>query len=66
MDVPELWAALVCRPDLDVGALQGHCEGRLGQGFVPRGFVRIEQLPLNAAGKVDRQRLAELVRPNRP
>ena len=66
MDVPELWAALVCRPDLDIGALQGHCEGRLGQGFVPRGFIRIEQLPLNAAGKVDRQRLAELVKSNRP
>jgi acyl-CoA synthetase (AMP-forming)/AMP-acid ligase II len=65
MDVPELWAALVCRADLDLGALQGHCERRLGQGFVPRGFVRIEQLPLNAAGKVDRHRLAESVRPNR-
>jgi acyl-coenzyme A synthetase/AMP-(fatty) acid ligase len=29
MDVPELWAALVCRSDLDLGALQGHCEGQL-------------------------------------
>jgi acyl-CoA synthetase (AMP-forming)/AMP-acid ligase II len=64
MDVPELWAALVCRPDLDIGALQGHCERRLGQGFVPRGFIRIEQLPLNAAGKVDRLRLAESMKLN--
>jgi acyl-coenzyme A synthetase/AMP-(fatty) acid ligase len=65
MDVPELWAALVCRGDLDIGALQGHCEGRLGPGFVPRGFIRIDQLPLNAAGKVERHRLAELVKPGR-
>jgi acyl-CoA synthetase (AMP-forming)/AMP-acid ligase II len=65
MDVPELWAALVCRADLDIGALQGHCERRLGQGFVPRGFIRIESLPLSPAGKVDRQRLAGLVKPGR-
>jgi acyl-coenzyme A synthetase/AMP-(fatty) acid ligase len=64
MEVPELWAALVCRGDLDIGALQGHCEGRLGPGFVPRGFIRIDQLPLNAAGKVERHRLAELVKPD--
>ena len=66
MDVPELWAALVCRGDLDLGALQGHCERQLGQGFVPRGFVRIGQLPLNAAGKVDRHRLADLLKSGPP
>lgn len=65
MGVPELWAAVVCRPDLDVGALQRHCEQRLGQGFVPRGFIRIESLPVSPAGKVDRQRLAELVQSGR-
>ena len=65
MDVPELWAAVVCRSDLDVGALQRHCEQQLGQAFVPRGFIRIESLPVSPAGKVDRQRLAELVQSGR-
>jgi acyl-CoA synthetase (AMP-forming)/AMP-acid ligase II len=66
MDVPELWAAVVCRPDLDVGALQGHCERQLGQAFVPRHFIRVDSLPLSPAGKVDRHRLAELAKAGRP
>ena len=66
MDVPELWAALVCRPDLDLGAVQRHCEQQLGQAFVPRGFIRIDTLPLSPAGKVDRYRLAQLVTSGRP
>jgi acyl-CoA synthetase (AMP-forming)/AMP-acid ligase II len=65
MDVPELWAALVCRPDLDLAALQGHCEGRLGRAFAPRHFTRLESLPRSAAGKLDRARLAELLKPAR-
>lgn len=66
MDVPELWAALVCRSDLDLGALQGHCEGQLGPAFVPRHIIRVDSLPRSPAGKVDRHRLAELVKPGRP
>ena len=62
MEVPELWAAVVCRPDLDLGAVQRHCERQLGQAFVPRHFIRLDSLPRSPAGKVDRQRLAELVK----
>jgi acyl-coenzyme A synthetase/AMP-(fatty) acid ligase len=63
MDVPELWAALVCRPDIDLAALQEHCGRRLGTAFVPKHFARLESLPMNAAGKLDRQRLVELLKP---
>jgi fatty-acyl-CoA synthase len=66
MDVPELWAAVVCRPDLDFGALQRHCERQLGPAFVPRHFIRVDSLPQNPAGKVDRYRLAELAKSGRP
>jgi acyl-CoA synthetase (AMP-forming)/AMP-acid ligase II len=65
MGVPELWVALVCRPDLDLKAVQEHCGRRLGQGFVPRHFTRLDSLPVSAAGKLDRHRLAELVKPGR-
>ena len=65
MGVPELWAAVVCRPDLDVGACSAIASSELGQGFVPRGFIRIESLPVTPAGKVDRQCLAELVQSGR-
>jgi len=65
MDVPELWAALVCRSDLDLKALQEHCAHRLGSAFVPRHFTRLESLPRSAAGKLDRPRLAELLKPAR-
>jgi acyl-coenzyme A synthetase/AMP-(fatty) acid ligase len=63
VDVPELWAALVCRSDLDLAALQGHCEQRLGKAFVPRHFSRLDSLPRSAAGKLDRARLVEILKP---
>jgi acyl-coenzyme A synthetase/AMP-(fatty) acid ligase len=62
MDVPELWAAIVCRSNLDYGALRNHCARRLGQAFVPRRFIRVDSLPLNSAGKVERHQLAELAK----
>jgi acyl-coenzyme A synthetase/AMP-(fatty) acid ligase len=65
MDVPELWAALVCGSDLDLGALQRHCEDRLGRAFAPKHFTRLDSLPKSAAGKLDRARLAELLKPGR-
>jgi acyl-coenzyme A synthetase/AMP-(fatty) acid ligase len=65
LDVPELWAAIVCRSDLDYGALRSHCEQRLGQAFVPRHIIRLDSLPRNSAGKVERHRLAELAKNSR-
>jgi len=37
--------------------LQGHLKGRLPEYMVPRRWMRLESLPLNANGKVDRERL---------
>jgi acyl-CoA synthetase (AMP-forming)/AMP-acid ligase II len=62
LGIEEVWAAIVAAPSLDEGGLQRHCQARLPDLFVPRKFVRLAELPLNAAGKLDRRRLADLAR----
>jgi acyl-coenzyme A synthetase/AMP-(fatty) acid ligase len=39
------------------GELAAHCRGRLAPHKVPKAFVRVDELPRNAAGKVVRSRL---------
>jgi fatty-acyl-CoA synthase len=41
-------------PDAD---LASHCRARLAGFKVPKAFVRLDELPRNAAGKVVRSRL---------
>ncbi|CAF1420288.1 unnamed protein product [Adineta steineri] len=43
--------------DLDTEQIQNYCNKHLQQYMVPSIFVFLKQLPLNANGKVDRQRL---------
>lgn len=45
---------------LDTAALLEHCRRELRGYMVPRHFETLEELPLNAVGKVDRRRLKEL------
>ena len=66
LGIDEVWAAIVAAPSLDEGALRRHCQARLPDLFVPRKFVRLAALPLNAAGKLDRKRLADLAREHDP
>jgi O-succinylbenzoic acid--CoA ligase len=44
-------------PDHELGA---HCRRRLAGYKVPKAFVRVDELPRNAAGKLVRERLADL------
>jgi amino acid adenylation domain-containing protein len=47
-------------PKADTAALREHLKARLPQYMVPSVFVPLEELPLNANGKIDRQALAAL------
>ena len=65
MDVPELWAALVCRAEIDLGGVAGPLRTPARARICPARFHPNRQLPLNAAGKVDRHRLAEIIKSGR-
>jgi O-succinylbenzoic acid--CoA ligase len=50
------WVVLATHvPDAE---LRDHCRGRLSSFKVPKAFVRVDELPRNAAGKVVRARLS--------
>jgi acyl-coenzyme A synthetase/AMP-(fatty) acid ligase len=53
----ELWVAVVADPKLQDDQLQAYCESHLG--LVPTGFVRVERLPRNQMGKIERSRLSK-------
>jgi acyl-CoA synthetase (AMP-forming)/AMP-acid ligase II len=62
LGIEEVWAAIVAVPSLDEAGLHRHCQAQLPDLYVPRRFVRVSELPRNAAGKLDRRRLADLAR----
>ena len=51
--------------DADPAALEAACRRQLASFKVPRAFVRVDALPRNALGKVDKGRLREVARPGR-
>ena len=59
--IDTVWVALVVDESLDDKQLQAHCEANLPAQFQPAKFIRVEQLPRNDMGKVDRKRLLEVV-----
>ncbi|MCO8273919.1 amino acid adenylation domain-containing protein [Actinoplanes sp. TRM 88003] len=52
-----LAAYYVSEADLDRAELTGFCAGRLPDYLIPGTFTRLDALPLNANGKLDRRRL---------
>ena len=54
-------AFLVTDHPLDETALVAHCRAQLAPFKRPRRFVRVERLPRNAMGKVEKRRLADLL-----
>jgi acyl-CoA synthetase (AMP-forming)/AMP-acid ligase II len=46
---------------LDDSLLRLACAEELPDYMIPRYFVRLEALPVNANGKIDRRRLTELI-----
>jgi acyl-CoA synthetase (AMP-forming)/AMP-acid ligase II len=53
--------AVVEADTLDERALRAHCEANLARYKVPERFVRVDQLPRNAMGKVIRTELRDLL-----
>ncbi|NHK99401.1 amino acid adenylation domain-containing protein [Rubrivivax benzoatilyticus] len=52
-----LVAFVVARAEADDAALRAHLAARLPAAMLPAAFVRLDALPLNPAGKVDRRAL---------
>ena len=55
-----LCAYLVVSSEISSTRIQEHLRQHLPEHMVPRDFIVLEQLPLNANGKIDRRKLAEL------
>jgi acyl-coenzyme A synthetase/AMP-(fatty) acid ligase len=55
-------ALIVASTKVDFQRLHGHCLNHLPGVFVPTHFVRVNDIPRNEMGKIDRQRLASLAR----
>ncbi len=60
--IEELCAAVVSPSPIDEQALRAHCERSLPPEFVPRRFLPVREIPLNDMGKIDRWRLAGLLK----
>jgi long-chain acyl-CoA synthetase len=61
--IEEVWAAYASHGGVNERELHAFCQGMMLPAFVPRRFVRVPEIPMNEMGKVDRPRLAELLRP---
>jgi acyl-CoA synthetase (AMP-forming)/AMP-acid ligase II len=59
--IDEVWALVVPDGTLNEAALQKHCRQTLAQTHVPDRVISVAELPRNANGKIDRQRLREMV-----
>ena len=57
-------AFLVAEPGLDEAALVAFCKRQMAGFKVPREIRRVESLPRNALGKVEKRRLPEWTRPS--
>ena len=66
LGILEVWTAIVARPGVEEAELHRHLQKKLPHLFVPRRILRLPSLPQNAAGKLDRRRLAEMARSGKP
>jgi len=61
LGVEEVWAAIVCREQVDTERLRSHCLPRMPVVFVPAHIVTLDALPINDLGKTDRPRLRQML-----
>lgn len=63
LGIEEVHALIQCIGAIDQGALRQHCAARLQRIFVPVTFVLADKIPRGEGGKIERQRLLQLIRP---
>jgi len=61
--IETIWVALVADESVKDEQLRVHCQAKLPAQFRPTRFIRVEGLPRNDMGKVDRNRLLEVTAP---
>lgn len=62
LGIEEIYALIVSQSALDAGALRTHCQQRLQRPFVPARFIRVDRIPRNEMGKIERGRLMEIAK----
>jgi acyl-CoA synthetase (AMP-forming)/AMP-acid ligase II len=58
--ISKIHALLVASDGLDEQALRSHCAGRLRDAMVPVSFAKVDKIPRNAQGKIDRRAVLEI------
>lgn len=57
LGVEEIWALVVVEGELDEAATRAHCARQLPPEFVPACVLRVGELPRNAMGRIERDKL---------
>jgi len=57
-----VYALIVPRSDVDANELRAHCLANMPAKFVPSRFITVNEIPKNDTGKIDRQRIPELMK----
>jgi acyl-CoA synthetase (AMP-forming)/AMP-acid ligase II len=63
LGIDNVWAAVVAGSETDDDKLRIYCEANLPPQFRPVGFIRVDRLPRNEMGKLDRRALPNLLSP---
>jgi acyl-coenzyme A synthetase/AMP-(fatty) acid ligase len=63
LGIEEIWAAFVSGEPIEDSLLRQHCAQLLAPAAVPKRFIRVDKLPHNEAGKLDRLLVPQLVNP---
>ena len=58
--ISRIHALIVANPSVNEDALRAHCESKLRRVFVPKTFLRVDDIPRGGQGKIDRPRVREL------
>jgi acyl-CoA synthetase (AMP-forming)/AMP-acid ligase II len=61
LGLEEAWAAVSGRADLNTESLKAFCAAKLAQPFVPARIALVDDMPHNAAGKVDKTKLLKIL-----
>jgi acyl-CoA synthetase (AMP-forming)/AMP-acid ligase II len=62
LGIDEMWSLIAPLAKRNEQALRAHCQAKLPATFVPVRFIAVQDLPRNAMGKVERQRLPDIAR----